>query len=1081
MQDAQGRQRAIAGAVAFLLLIAGSQSLRAQNPPAGQSLPSQPDSEDATDLLRQAIREVNAGRLVEAEALYQRAIARSEQVLGADHPTTLTMVSDLADVYVVFQQRNAGAEPLYRRVVEARERVRGPEDTETLAAVMALAETLSRLERADEAEALARRALAGRERVLGADNPDTLAALSTLARMRAAAGAHDEGAMLYRRLIAAYERVGGREHPGLQNAIGTLAWILTSTGRYADAEPFYAWLLEIRERTNGPNDAMTLAAMIDLADVRTNLARYSQAEPLYRRVLEAGERLFDREHAATLRAASQLASLYRRQGRHSDAEPLIVRVFEVTERRNGWGEETTLAAADDLAGLYIDTARYAEAEPILQRALAASENLLGAEHMRTLGLLEQLGRFLSFQDRHAEAGPVYRRLLAATERARGAEHSVTLRRAERLAVQLWFAGRYADAEPLLRRIAVARERTLGRDHPDTLFSMASLVVAEITNRTQSPTTLETARRMVEGMRQRRGRAGSSQDGRMQGEREALGSSWRLELFADAAWAVTGDDSGQRNRLLPEAFSALQLSMTGSGNRAIADQAARRYAEGRDQTLADLVRERQQLERDWSRLDADLAAAFASDVVNDAADVRAQMDVAQARIAAIDERLREDAPDYFAIVAPTPLDIAAAQGLLAPDDAILMVVPGPFASHVVAVTHDRIAWHRSDWDENRVRRAVQRLRWDAGATVEGSESELAALETTGASGAPGFDRGLAHDLYRELVAPAADLISGKRRLYVAAGGTLATLPFHLLVSRAPEGADNDPHALRSTRWFGDQTSLVHIPSLQSLALLHGADRASTASSFIGIGDPVLAGEAAPRDRGAAAGLRGARETSLGGRRNWGAVANVGRLRQMTRLPGTAQELEAVRQALAAPQSSLFLAERATETNVRAADLGEAAVLLFSTHALTAAEAGQIGMGEAGLVLTPPIEAREEDDGFLSASEVMTLRLDADWVILSACNTATGDGRDAAGLGPLAQAFFYAGARNLLASHWPVNDAVAPILVTRMLALEQAGTPRAEAFHTAMMEIRMDVSYDSETDSWAHPYYWAPFVVIGNGGR
>lgn len=1072
------------GAVAFLLLIAGSQSLPAQSQPAGQPLSSPPESEDATDLLRQAIRQVNAGRLTESEALYRRAIAQSEQVLGADHPTTLTMVSDLADVYVVFQQRNAEAEPLYRRVMEARERARGPEDTETLVAVMALAETLSRLGRADEAEALARRALAGRERVLGADNPDTLAALSTLARMRAAAGAHGEGATLYRRLIAAYERAGGREHPGLQNAIGNLAWILASTGRYADAEPFYSWLLELRERTNGPDDSMTLAAMIDLADVRTNLARYAEAEPLYRRALATRERLFDREHAATLYAASQLASLYRRQGRHSDAEPLIVRVFEVTERRSGWGEETTLAAADNLVGLYIDTARYAEAEPILQHALAASENLLGAEHMRTLGLLEQLGRFLSFQDRHAEAEPVYRRLLAATERARGAEHSVTLRRAERLAVQLWFAGRHADAEPLLRRIAVARERTLGRDHPDTLFSMASLVVAEITNRTQSPATLETARRMVEGMRQRRSRAGSSQDGRMQGEREALGSSWRLELFADVAWAVAGDDSGQRNRLLPEAFSALQLSLTGSGNRAIADQAARRYAEGRDRALADLVRERQRLELDWSRLDADLAAAFASDVAtpgNDAADVRAEMDAVQTRIAAIDEWLRDDAPDYFAIVAPTPLDIAAAQGLLAPDDAILMVIPGPFASHVVAVTHDRIAWHRSGWDANRVRRAVQRLRWDAGATVEGSESELAALEPTGASGAPGFDRGLAHDLYRELVAPAADLISGKRRLYVAAGGALATLPFHLLVSQTPEGADNDPHALRSTRWFGDQTSLVHIPSLQSLALLHGADRASTASSFIGIGDPVLAGEAARRDRAAGADFRGAPEISHSGGRNWSAVANVGMLRQMTRLPGTAQELEAVRQALAAPQSSLFLAERATETNVRAADLGGAAVLLFSTHALTAAEGGQIGVGEAGLVLTPPIEAREEDDGFLSASEVTTLRLDADWVILSACNTATGDGRDAAGLGPLAQAFFYAGARNLLASHWPVNDLVAPVLVTRMLALEQAGTPRAEAFHTAMKEIRMDVSHDSETDSWAHPYYWAPFVLIGNGGR
>jgi CHAT domain-containing protein len=179
--------------------------------------------------------------------------------------------------------------------------------------------------------------------------------------------------------------------------------------------------------------------------------------------------------------------------------------------------------------------------------------------------------------------------------------------------------------------------------------------------------------------------------------------------------------------------------------------------------------------------------------------------------------------------------------------------------------------------------------------------------------------------------------------------------------------------------------------------------------------------------------------------------------------------------------LWLAERATEPNVRAADLSQTRILLFSTHGLTAAESNRVGLGEAGLVLTPPAVARDGDDGFLAASEVTSLRLNADWVILSACNTATGDGTSAAGLGSLARAFFYAGARNLLASHWPVSDEVAPILITRTLALERAGTPRAEAFRRAMREIRMDASRDSADDSWAHPFYWAPFVLIGDGGR
>jgi CHAT domain-containing protein len=108
----------------------------------------------------------------------------------------------------------------------------------------------------------------------------------------------------------------------------------------------------------------------------------------------------------------------------------------------------------------------------------------------------------------------------------------------------------------------------------------------------------------------------------------------------------------------------------------------------------------------------------------------------------------------------------------------------------------------------------------------------------------------------------------------------------------------------------------------------------------------------------------------------------------------------------------------------------------------------------------------------------LSLNAEWVILSACNTAAGDGITNAGLGQLAQAFFYAGARNLLASHWPVSDEAAPTLITRTLELERQGTSRAEAFQQAMRQVRMNTSHDAGGGSWAHPFYWAPFVLIGD---
>jgi CHAT domain-containing protein len=270
-------------------------------------------------------------------------------------------------------------------------------------------------------------------------------------------------------------------------------------------------------------------------------------------------------------------------------------------------------------------------------------------------------------------------------------------------------------------------------------------------------------------------------------------------------------------------------------------------------------------------------------------------------------------------------------------------------------------------------------------------------------------------------------------------------------------------------------------LQSLAVMRRDQTPSGPIQFMGIGNPRL-GPPMARSRSA---VRSApvstRLFRASPTRSGNLVADISSLRNLASLPGTARELEAIRNTVGQDRSTLLTGEGATERHVRSADLSDATLIVFSTHGLTASEA--VGVGESGLVLTPP-EADEgtgDDDGFLSASEVTGLSFSADFVILSACNTAVGDGAASAGLGQLARSFLFAGARNLLASHWPVSDEVAPILVTRTLALMQEGVDRAEAVRRAVREVRMDSSHDSSTETWAHPFYWAPFVLIGDGAR
>jgi CHAT domain-containing protein len=119
-----------------------------------------------------------------------------------------------------------------------------------------------------------------------------------------------------------------------------------------------------------------------------------------------------------------------------------------------------------------------------------------------------------------------------------------------------------------------------------------------------------------------------------------------------------------------------------------------------------------------------------------------------------------------------------------------------------------------------------------------------------------------------------------------------------------------------------------------------------------------------------------------------------------------------------------------------------------------------------------------DGYLTASEIATLKLDADWVILSACNTAGSSGDTAEALSGLARAFFYAGARTLLVSHWAVGSNTAVKLTTEMFDQLKAnpGIGRAEAFRVSMREV---VGNGSPID--AHPMKWAAFAVVGEGAR
>ena len=827
---------------------------------------------------------------------------------------------------------------------------------------------------------------------------------------------------------------------------------LSRAGKYFEATVLAQRQLESLEKARGPVDRDVAGALNNLAQLYGNQGRDGEAEPLLERSIAILEKTAGSDSPAMAPELNNLAALYERQGRYAEAEPLFKRALSMRESAFGSGHPDVGQSLNNLATLYEKQDRHADSEPLFRRALAIYEKSAGPESPAVATLLNNLGQVEKVQGRYSGAEPLIRRSLAIREKVLGRDHPDVARSLNNLADLYERQGRYGEAEPLYQRAVAIREQTLGPSHPDlatSLNNLASLYQAE--GRTSD--ALPIVERLIA-------------DGRAQ-PRVAL-----AVLFA-----------AQREQLMPgqkafdEALNAVQRGTQSSAASAV-NKLAIRLAAGSDR-LAELVRRDQDLATEAEALDKAIIAAVSKDKLRRDAAVeqrnRDRLAVISAERASLQKTLAAEFPGYAALSNPVPMTGKEIRALLSDDEALVVFSLIDTESYVFAMTKDGFDWKSLPMGANGWSEKVAAFRRGLDVGKAGEASGKLGL----------FDLVLAHELYATLLGPVEPLVKDKHSLLVVPSGPLTALPFHLLVTDKPPAAISEIFAgYRVAAWLLKRHAVWVLPSVGSLKALRVFGRNETGTKpMTGFGDPIFnPSQEGPRDsrmagKPVATGRTSRTLVSAAYTEFWrGAGVDRARLSQaLPQLPDTADELKAVAKDLDVPASDIHLGADASETTVKRARLSDYSIIYFATHGLVAGDVK--GLAEPSLALSIPKQPSEFDDGLLTASEVAQLKLNADWVVLSACNTIAGDKPGAEALSGLARSFFYAGARALLVSHWAVDSQAATRLTTSTFDILKSDSRigRAEAMRRAMLAHLEDGSSPRN----AYPAVWGPFAVIGEG--
>ena len=392
-----------------------------------------------------------------------------------------------------------------------------------------------------------------------------------------------------------------------------------------------------------------------------------------------------------------------------------------------------------------------------------------------------------------------------------------------------------------------------------------------------------------------------------------------------------------------------------------------------------------------------------------------------------------------------VSVARIQSKINPDEILIAYYFTANNLHVAIIDNNKIEFQTLQTNDQKVNELIKKIR--ASLVIEDNYK------------IKDFNVLQSRILFNEILNPILKKIDGKKNLIIIPHKSLLSLPFELLIDEEGISKNTD---YKNIKWLINKFNISYYPSINSFYSLRAIEFNKTPKDFIGFGDPKFKQVVKADD-------------SIIKYSNFflrSGIANKNELLKFDELPETRDELSFLSKVFKSG-SDLYLGNDFNERQVKSLKLDQYRVISFATHAILANEVNNIA--EPAIVLTPPDNPDEFDDGVLTVSEIQKLKLNADTVILSACNTAGKDGTaNAEGLSGLASAFFHAGSKSLMVTHWAVEtNSTVDIMTNTFKNFEKGGS-----LSSALSEAKRQMI---KNEAKSHPFFWAPFIIVGDNSK